>query len=258
MTRNVLITGGTSGVGKAIAKSFVEAGDNVIIVGRNKAKAISACNEIGENSESGQVDYVLGDLSDSRENEAVAQAVERRFSQLDILVHSAGVMPKTKSENIKINLRSHYLLTINLEQLLKKSKDARIYLITGAPTAVRLGMITENQSTELLRGLWLLTHKTLLVSLLADEFKSSGITVNAVFPGEVKSDLMEWTRNASNTRVFVVKKLTDRPKNINDTAKFFDNLGNEIVLNHHKYSVERAKRVLQPYLEIKKTSSTLH
>ena len=89
-SKNILITGGTSGIGQASALAFAEAGANVVITGQNKIQA----NEIIKSSKKlpGNITFISGDIKESRQcNEIVLQTV-KTLSGLDIVVNSAGVI----------------------------------------------------------------------------------------------------------------------------------------------------------------------
>ncbi|WP_204205977.1 flavocytochrome c [Leuconostoc mesenteroides] len=125
--KNIVITGGTSGVGFAIAKEIAKEGHNIIIVGRHEYKAHIAQKKLGNN-----VKVAIGDLSDEAEREGVIDEIKRSFSHIDVLIHGAGVLPRNASENIYVNLLPHYYLTTRLRGLLANS---RVLIITGHPQA---------------------------------------------------------------------------------------------------------------------------
>lgn len=103
------------------------------------------------------------------------------------------------------------------------------------------------KKSTLSRGAWLLTHKTLLVKLLAEQFRPMGVKVNAFFPGIVKSDLMPATKNVKNEAVTgVLNKVTSQDLS-EITGGFFETQGQQVRLAS-KYTVQRAQRVLAKYL----------
>ena len=91
--KNIVITGGSSGVGLAIAKDLVQE-NNIIIIGRNQQKAQLVQVKLGAN-----VKVVIGDLSKASERMQVVSKIKEIFSHIDVLIHSAGVMPHTAGVN---------------------------------------------------------------------------------------------------------------------------------------------------------------
>lgn len=156
---NILISGGTSGVGKAVAKSFAFEDNNITLLGRNEDRSKQAVNDLKDLTGNQNIDYLLGDLAVESENKKVAEEYAQNHDVLDVLVNSAGVIPKTAQDNIAKNIQSHYWLTHNLVSLLKKSANPNVFLITGASQVVKYGPINEWQFNALFKGIWLLTIK---------------------------------------------------------------------------------------------------
>lgn len=245
----VLISGGTSGVGKAIARSFARNGADITLIGRNQQRAKQAVAELQQSTGNPHISYLTGDLADKADNQRLANQFKQTHTKLDVLVHSAGNIPKTAAENINLNLRSHYWLTHNLIGLLSAADvQAHVFIVTGMPLAIQLAPIYEQQRTLFDRGLWLLTHKTLLVRLLADQLQSKNIIVNALFPGGVQSNLSSWNKTVSNTEVTAVYRIVTTPQLQSITGSFFTDNATLVHLSHRKYNAARAKKILQHYL----------
>lgn len=237
--KNIVITGGGSGVGLAIAEDLVK--DNkIILVGRNEKKLALAKRNLGENSS-----YVAGDLSTVTGRKKVVDFILKNTEQVDVLIHSAGIYPTTSKDNIDNNLLSHYYLTMSLLNLLN---DSRVLIVTGNPQAIKLAPICEKQLNDMLRAAWAVTHKTLLMYLLADKLKVTRTTVNSFFPGDVKSDLMAYTKSLTNTSVPVARLLSLATKFDHVTGQFFDEKGLSVDLNSEKYNKNIATNVLSEYI----------
>lgn len=237
--KNIVITGGSSGVGLAIAKDLAQE-NNIIIIGRNKNKATIVRNNLGSH-----VKTVIGDLSKQSERELVIAQIKTIFPHIDVLIHSAGIMPRTASENINSNLLSHYYLTLGLRDVLSNS---RILIVTGNPRVINLVPVCDIQNNTLARAAWLVTHKTLLMFVLADQLKDQLTTVNSFFPGDVRSELMDYTKTLTNTAVPVGKYLAMSPDIKQLSGVFFDKNGTIVPLNAKKFSFEIAQKTLQQYL----------
>ncbi|WP_170789596.1 SDR family NAD(P)-dependent oxidoreductase [Ruegeria lacuscaerulensis] len=113
MTKTILITGSTDGIGLLTAKKLAAHGHNVLLHGRSISKLESAAAEVGENVETYAAD--LSDLSAVRE---LAENVRARHDRLDVLINNAGVLkaPQTVLENgqdirFVVNTLAPYLLT---------------------------------------------------------------------------------------------------------------------------------------------------
>lgn len=237
--KNVVISGGSSGVGLSIARDLSK-NNRVILIGRNEHKLQLAKRELGKN-----VDYVVGDLSTFKGRQVVTDFILKEIDQVDILIHSAGIYPTSSQDNIDNNLLSHYFLTVSLLNILK---GARVLVVTGNPQAIQMAPICEQQLNGMMRAAWAVTHKTLLVQLLKDKLAMQKTTINSFFPGDVRSDLMPYTKSLGNTSVPVGKYLA-LDENLNDvTGQFFDEKGNVVSLNQEKYNHETAINILSKYI----------
>lgn len=237
--KSIVITGGGSGVGFAIAQDLA-LNNKVILVGRDENKLQIAQTFLGDN-----VSYIAGDLSTVTGREKVVNFIFKQTNHIDVLIHSAGIYPKNNQDNININLLSHYYLTIALKKLLDNS---RVIIITGNPQAIKMVPICELQINDMTRAAWAVTHKTLLMYLLADELAISQTTVNSFFPGDVKSDLMPYTQSLTNTVVPAGKLLALDGKFDHLTANFFDERANVVNLSNEKYNKNIAVNTLSKYI----------
>ncbi|MDF7637349.1 SDR family NAD(P)-dependent oxidoreductase [Leuconostocaceae bacterium ESL0958] len=237
--KNIVITGGSSGVGLAIAKDLA-AHHRVIIIGRRREKLARAQSQLGEH-----VSYLATDLSTTTGRTETIRFIADKFSHVDVLIHSAGVYPQTAAENIAHNLLPHYYLTTGLFDLLHNS---RVLIVTGNPAAIKMAPLCNLQANSMMRAAWAVTHKTLLVSLFKEKLWQVGSTVNAFFPGDVQSDLMPYTQGLANQQVPVGEKLALDARYQDVTGRFFDETGQEVVLDPNKYNERQAKKLLAEYI----------
>jgi NAD(P)-dependent dehydrogenase (short-subunit alcohol dehydrogenase family) len=89
--KTALVTGGSAGIGKGIARSFAEAGANVLITSRKAEKCEAAVAELADCD--GDVDYIASNIGHLEEAERVIDATIERFGSLDILVNNAATNP---------------------------------------------------------------------------------------------------------------------------------------------------------------------
>jgi 3-oxoacyl-[acyl-carrier protein] reductase len=186
--RSILVTGGTKGIGKGIAAVFVGAGARVTIVGRDHTVGAQAAAELG--ADGGEVAYVCADVGLRADTERmVAEAVDR-FGGLDVLCANAGVFPDTRLEDMTeqdidsifaTNVKGTMLAVKAALPALSKSAHGRVIItssvtgpITGFPGWSHYGATKAAQLG--------------FMRTAAIELARSGITVNAVLPGNVESE----------------------------------------------------------------------
>ena len=128
MTRTILITGSTDGIGLATARMLVSEGHHVLLHGRNRAKLDKVEKTLSGLPGGGHVESYLSDLSRLAEAEALAKAVAEKHSRLDVLINNAGVYsapdPVTRDGldvRFAVNTLAPYLLTTRLLPLLGAS-----------------------------------------------------------------------------------------------------------------------------------------
>jgi NAD(P)-dependent dehydrogenase (short-subunit alcohol dehydrogenase family) len=92
--KNVLITGGSKGIGFACARAFLAEGARVAIASRSQANLDAACKQLGD------VYAVAADLTDAAAAEAMVDRVEEEFGPLDVLVNSAGAAKRTDAPDL--------------------------------------------------------------------------------------------------------------------------------------------------------------
>lgn len=240
MTKTIVITGGSSGVGLAIAKDLLKSEDiNLILIGRNLQKGIQIQQELGK-----MVCFLQADLADLKQEKMVAKKIKHLTKHLSGLILCHGVYPITPTQNLQNNLVSHYQLVKALASVLHNSK---ILIVTGKPRAVKMLPICQQQNNALEMIAWELTHKTLLMKYLANQFKAVATTVNSFYPGDVKSNLMPYTQGLAEKEVTIVSKLLFNEQYQKQTGNFYDNFGKKVKL-FEKYSPEAVNYYLIEYL----------
>ena len=86
-----LITGATSGIGKATAMGLAKMGACVVMVGRDQGRGEAALAEIKEKSDNASVDLMLADVSSQEEIRRLADVFKEAYPRLDVLINNAGV-----------------------------------------------------------------------------------------------------------------------------------------------------------------------
>jgi 3-oxoacyl-[acyl-carrier protein] reductase len=99
--RTVIVTGGTKGIGKGIARVMAKAGANVLVTGRRREDAERAVDELGPLG-SGRVAYFLGDVADAESCREMAETAVDVFGGIDILCANAGIFPDSKLATMSV------------------------------------------------------------------------------------------------------------------------------------------------------------
>ena len=141
--RIALVTGGTDGIGKAIARVLAQAGIGVVAVGSNAEKGAAAVRELRQTSGNDDIDFLGADLSLIRNVDVLAAEISKRWPRLHYLVLCAGIVRgqhTLTSEGIETNFAINYLSRfVLIERLLANlaaqglaDQAARILVISGA------------------------------------------------------------------------------------------------------------------------------
>lgn len=195
--RTILLTGGTSGIGRAAARAFLRKGAHLVVVGRDADKLNNLRGELASIRDAGTIDTQLADLSLMSDVRQLAERLNRRCGRIDVLINNAGGLftnygrtAEGIERTMATDLVSPYLLTRLLLPSLKAAGSARIVNVASG------GMYTQAMRADMLdvgpieydgattyarakRGL------VMLAGHWARELAPWGITVHAMHPGWV-------------------------------------------------------------------------
>ncbi|TYR80861.1 SDR family oxidoreductase [Priestia megaterium] len=200
--KNILITGGSKGIGKAIASLFLQEGANVGIAARNKETMQSIKNELP------QLHTYSIDVTNEHERVRLIDEFISQFGQIDILVNNAGGSNGGKTLETELSLfhqamELNYFSAVHLSQLagqyMKEQGKGAIVNITSIFGRESGGKVTYNNA------------KAALISFtksFADEMIPYGVRVNSIAPGSILHETGNWQ-----------KRLEENPEQINRFVK---------------------------------------
>jgi 3-oxoacyl-[acyl-carrier protein] reductase len=181
--RVVVITGGGSGIGLAMASAFANQGDRVVIIGRNEDKLKAAAGSIGANCS-----WQRADVGQREQVEAAVGAIVRQFGRIDVLANNAGysrgIMPdmsleqaeRVWDEEIDANLKGAFLMSLAAAPHLARPGGRIIAISSDAALTGAVGLRLAGYASAK-AGLHGLTFA------LAREYSPQGITVNVIAAG---------------------------------------------------------------------------
>ncbi|MCP5058899.1 MAG: SDR family oxidoreductase [bacterium] len=217
-----LITGGSRGIGKGIAKTFVEAGAQVMITSRKAQTCEEAAAEIGEGAH-----FEAGHIGKSEDAERVISATLDRLGGLDILVNNAATNPYA-GPTIDVDLpRWQKTLEVNLTAPLFWTQRAWNRAMKEHGGAVINIASVGGLATSPILGVYDITKAALLhlTRQLAAELGPQ-VRVNAIAPGLIKTDfarvLWEGDRGDKVAQAYPAKRLGE-PEDVAAAALFFAN-----------------------------------
>ncbi|AHI01661.1 SDR family NAD(P)-dependent oxidoreductase [Kutzneria albida] len=184
-----LVTGATSGIGRAVATSLAQRGAHVLVHGRDRDRGDAVVAEI--RSTGGKADFLQADLGDAGSvRELARRAVELGGGHVDVLVNNAGLMvpggptAQTTAEDIDlvhaVNVRAPFLLVADLAPAMAERGHGSV--VNVLTTASRLGVAGMALYGASKAALGLLTKSW------AAEFGPMGVRVNAVSPGPTRTE----------------------------------------------------------------------
>ncbi len=199
---NCLVTGGTSGVGRSIAKALARAGAHVTIVSRDAARGEAAAEALRQETGNSAIDAVAADLSFLSSVRTLANVIRRKYPALQVLSNNAAALTMKRvltADGVEsifaVNYLSHFLLTNLLLDVLKAGAPSRVITVSGQPRLIArfkphfddLG--SERGFSPLATTLRAAIAKVLFTLELARRLEGTGVTANTFHPGLVRSSL---------------------------------------------------------------------
>lgn len=191
----VLITGGSGGIGLAIAKKFVDCKAKVIISGRNEEKLKDCCKKIGSNCK-----YVTMDLKNIKEIPTKVKEAIEIYGRIDVLVNSAGMHIDKKEFNFFNVLESEYddVMNLNLKSTYFITQEIAKYMIKNKIKGHVL-MISSNRGIEPSWSPYGISKLGIngITKGIAQELIKHDIVVNAIAPGPTATRMQSYEMGES-------------------------------------------------------------
>lgn len=187
----IVVTGGTSGIGEAVALAFAKNGSMVVITGRNEEAGNAVCSK--SKLLDGSIEFVRCDVTNTDDINRLSRRIEEKYKKVDLLFNNAGMMPVSKEieyinerewkQPFEVNLDGAFLVTRALKQLIFKCKGS---IINNASIA---GM----QSYIAGKSYAYSASKSALIQLtrqMALNYAKEGVRVNAIAPGIINTKIL--------------------------------------------------------------------
>lgn len=200
--RVALVTGGSKGLGKAMARIFAEAGADVVISSRHENELKAALDEIGQGT-TGRRGHVVADMTDRKAVARLAQEAIQKMGRVDIVVNNAGgntpqqidaIKDEDWDRTIELNLTSCMELTRAVVPQMKERRWGRIIHISSIMAlASKEGRNAYSATKAALVG---------MARASALDLGAYNITVNCLAPGPFLTDLPGNLLSAEEKKVF--------------------------------------------------------
>jgi NAD(P)-dependent dehydrogenase (short-subunit alcohol dehydrogenase family) len=199
-----VVTGTTSGIGKALALEIAKTGQTLVMIARDADRGQAALQEVRRQAPNPNIDLQLSDLSILSSVRNVAEILKARYEKINVLINNASVYKRKRTvtvdgfeEMFAANHLGPFLLTNllleRLQEAVQADGSARVLNIT-APSTVPLNFddLQGERNFNSLNAFGATKMANLLFTFeLARRLENTGITVNAIHPGLARSGLMK-------------------------------------------------------------------
>jgi retinol dehydrogenase 14 len=225
--KTVLITGATNGIGKAAALELARQGARVAITARDAKRGQATLDEIKDATNNPNLELYIADLSKQADVRKLAAEFTAKHQTLDVLLNNAGGVFDTRLETadglemtFALNHLAYFLLTNLLLETLKRTPNARIVNVSSSAQGMGKINFDDLQSKRFSSfGAYSMSKLANVVFTysLAKKLEGTGVTVNALHPGNVASGFGD---NSKSGMMRFVYSFSLSPENGADTAVY--------------------------------------
>ena len=243
-----LVTGGTSGIGKAAALELAHRGGTIVITARDEAKGQAVQKELQDQAKNATIELLVLDLSSQASIKKAAAEFNKRFKRLDVLINNAGVSLFTRqftAEGYETNFATNHLgpffLTQLLLETLKKSAPSRIVNVASAAmTRPDLADLMNEKSFAPMTVYGQTKAENILFTYeLARRLEGTGVTVNCLHPGVVRTGLARDARGLFKAFFTVAARFFITPAQGAETIVYLST-SDEVATTTGQYFIKKA------------------
>lgn len=220
-----VIPGGAGGIGSAIAEAFVREGARVVVVGRKLAHVRRTVGDIAARNPKGDIVGVVGDVSREKDVATLVRSIAKQYGHIDVLVNCAAIQApigpfistawREWRANIETSLFGTVLMCRAVAPLMVKRRRGSIINFSGGGSTSSRPNFSAYAVAK--------TGVVRFTEVLADELRSSGVSVNAVAPGAIKTSMLAeivaaGARAGKNERTSVMKKIAEGGDSVENAA----------------------------------------
>jgi NAD(P)-dependent dehydrogenase (short-subunit alcohol dehydrogenase family) len=187
LANKTMLTGGSTGIGRAIARRVASDGADVLITGRHEDTLKEAA------SQNGNISYLVADIGRSEDVERTLSEVKQRYGKLDILVNNVGIAPAAPLSDLDL---THYdsVFRVNVRGLIDTTRQALPLLKASKGTIINISSVIAQRP---MKNLSVYSASKAAVTALskswAKALASEGIRVNVVSPGPIETPIYDKT-----------------------------------------------------------------
>jgi NAD(P)-dependent dehydrogenase (short-subunit alcohol dehydrogenase family) len=198
--QSVLVTGGTSGIGEAVAIAFAESGANVVITGRNRERGKAVVEKVSGSSD--RISFIAGDITDSNFCKFLVDQSALLLKTLDVVVNCAGVIYHANieqttdeiwHETMNVNVNGTFYVCRAAVELMKSTGGVILNIASDAGLSASTGLTAYN-TTPMLRGEFRQNSKDAETGL---KESAESVPLNRVCSAEEVADLVLYAASDS-------------------------------------------------------------